>query len=1086
MVTRLFDSFRSGRPTGFLRRALLCALCALVGLPACAQFTTASLGGTVLDSSGAALPDTRVSVRNVDTGFTQTVAADPSGAFLFSRLPVGNYELRAERAGFNTYVQKGLALTVDRAATQTITLEVGQLTQQVTVEADAELVATRTGTVAQLIDQKRIVELPLNGRMAQTLVFVSAGTVDLGRNGCRICGHGGVYPGEQTAGVNGAGMAQVNYQLDGTGHNDTYLNASVPFPNPDAVQEFNLQASNFTAEYGNAGGGVVNIVTKSGTNELHGSLFEFLRNGKLNARNFFAPRQDTLKRNQFGGSLGGPMVKNKLFYFGTYQGTRVRSEAAGRVAFVPTPAERVGDFSALGRPIVDPVTRQPIPNNRIPAASISPAANFFLKSIPSPNRAGRELNFVGTPTVQTENQFMTKADYNLKKHQFNGRYFFTDFSQPAVIPRENVLAAANTGNRVRVQNVSVNHVYTFSPTMLLNSTFGLNRQRGGSLSSAPFSFPDAGVKIASAAQSALKAPPELVLSVTGAFSISTNHLGDFDRGDFTIRENLTKVHSGHELHFGGEAVRLSNHITKTYRMDGNFTFNGSLSGDGLADFLMGRSSTFVQGGGEFKILRGTRWGFFAQDNWRVSQRLTLNLGLRWDPYWPYYDREGRVICFQPGAKSKRYPNAPAGMLYGGDNHDSGCPTGGSDPNIWNLAPRLGFAYRLTKDGKTSIRGGVGYFFTPIQASTYNPFTNIAPFAPGFSFDGVAFADPYGSAGVTNPFPAQYGPRVPGPEATFVTPTELRAVFDPNFRTPLLTTWNLSVERQVGADWVFRAGYVGNKGTWMFAAAENSREINPAIYAPGRSTVANTQARRYYQDYSRIGFYESGNNSNYHSLQLNAEKRFAKGLSVLANYTWSKKFDDYGWTTPDNRRFDYGISREDVPHNFKFSNVWDIPHLPVRGAAGKILNGWMLNSLVTWQSGFPFTATSGRDNSFTGIGRDRADFVGGSADLGSGRAHGELIARYFDISKFAPNALGTFGSSGKYNLRAPRYFNTDFGVLKSTRVTERIAVQFRGEFFNIFNNVVFNGPTSNQSSAQFGRITSSLDPRIIQFGMKLLF
>jgi hypothetical protein len=1050
-----------------------------------AQYTTASLSGTVLDPSGASLPEARITVRNIDTGFTQTASSDATGAFLFSRLPVGNYELRAERAGFATYQQTGITLTVNQTATQTITMQVGQVAEQVTVEGDAELVVTRTGTVSQLIDQKKVVELPLNGRMAQSLVFLAPGTVDLGRNGCRICGHGGVYPGEQTAGVNGAGMGMVNYQLDGAGHNDTYLNVNVPFPNPDAVQEFNLQASNFTAEYGNAAGGIVNIVTRSGTNDIHGSAFEFLRNGKLNARNFFAPVQDTLKRNQFGGSVGGPIVKDRLFYFGTFQGTRVRSEPAGRVAFVPTEAERRGDFSSTSRQLIDPVTRQPFPNNQIPVSRFSAPSNFFLKWIPLPNRGGRELNFVGTPNRETENQFMVKVDYNLSRHQLSGRYFFTDYDRPAVIPENNILAASNAGNAVRVQNISVNHTFTLNPTMFLNSTFGLNRQRGGSLSSAPFGFPDAGVRISSAASSALQAPPEVIVNVTGAFSVGTNHLGDFDRGDFTIRENVTKIAGAHELHFGGEAVRLTNHIINTFRMDGNFSFNGQLSGDGLADFLLGRASTFVQGGGEFKDLKGTKWGFYAQDNWRVSRALTLNLGVRWDPYLPYYDREGRVVCFQPGAQSTRYPNAPAGMLYGGVNNDPGCPVGGSEANWWNIAPRLGFAYRLTADGKTSLRGGFGYFYTPIQSSSFNPFTNIAPFAPGFSFDDVSFEDPYGSVRVTNPFPEQYGPRVPGPEVTFTTPTEIRATFAKDFRTPLLTSWNLTIERQVAADWVARAAYIGNKGTYFFGAAENSREINPAIFGPGAS-ISNTQQRRPHQNFSRIGLYESSNNTNYHSLQLTAEKRYSHGLTVLASYTWSKKMDDYGWSNPFDRRFDYGLSREDVPHNLKFSNVWEIPSFRTSGFLGKLVNGWMVNSIVTWQSGFPFSVSSGRDNSLTGVNRDRADFLGGEADLPD-QSRGQMVARFFDTSKFVQNATGTFGNSGKNILRGPRYFNTDFGVLKSTAVTERVAVQFRAEFFNVFNNVNFNLPGSNLSAtAQFGRITSALDPRIIQFGLKLLF
>jgi len=1062
--------------------AVICAV--LCGFPLLGQYTTASLGGTLVDESGAAVPDARVTVRNLDTGFAQATTSDATGAFLFSRLPIGRYELRVEKEGFSTYMQSGITLAVNQDASQRITLKVGQVTERITVEGNTELVVTRTATTGQLIDRQRVVELPLNGRMAQTLLFLAPGTADLGRNGCIICGHGGVYPGEQTASVNGTQRDQVNYQLDAVSHNDTYLNASLPFPNPDALQEFNLQSSNFSAEYGNAGGGVVNIVTKSGTNELHGSAFEFLRNGKLNARNFFAPKQDTLKRNQFGGTLGGPVIKDKLFYFGTYQGTRIRIAPAGKVAFVPTPAERTGDFSALTQRLIDPVSKAPVPGNRIPASRINAVSNYFLKWLPLPNAAGRQVIFEGTNIRQAENQFMTKLDYNLSKHQISGRYFFTDYDQPAVIPKENLLAAETTGNAVRLQNVSVIHNYTFSPTLLVNTTFGLNRQRGGSLSSAPFSFPDAGVKIAAPIDSALKAPPELIVSVTGAFSVSTNHLGDFDRGDFTVREVVTKIRGAHELRFGGEALRVSNHITNTYQMAGSFTFSGQLSGDGLADFMFGRASAFRQGGGEFKNLKGTKWSMFLQDNWRVTGELTLNLGLRWDPYLAPYDRDGRAVCFQPGAKSTRYPNAPLGLIYGGDNHDPGCPVAGLESSWGNFAPRFGFAYRLTQDGKTSLRGGAGFYYTPIETSDFNPFTNIAPFAPTFSFNDVAFEDPYGSAGVKNPFPAQYGPSVPGPEAVFTLPAAIRATFAKDFRIPQIATWNLVLERQVGPDWVFKAAYQASKGTYLSQFI--FREVNPAIYVPGQSTVANTQARRIYKDFSNIGRIESGNNSHYHGLQLSAEKRYARGLSVLANYTWSKAIDDLGWTNPFYRGFDHALSATDLPHNFKFSNVWELPKVGIGGAAGKLLNGWMINSIVIWQSGFPINITSGRDNSFSGVGRDRADFLGGKADLGSGRPHGEMVARFFDTSKFTANAVGTFGNSGRNNLRGPRYFNTDVGVIKNTRATERLAVQFRAEFFNIFNNVNFRAPATNAASAQFGRITAANDPRILQFGLKIAF
>jgi len=633
---------------------------------------------------------------------------------------------------------------------------------------------------------------------------------------------------------------------------------------------------------------------------------------------------------------------------------------------------------------------------------------------------------------------------------------------------------------VRVQNISVNHSYVHSASLLLNSTFGLARQRGGSLSSAPFGFPDAGIKIAA------PAPPELSLSVSGLFSVGTSHIGDFDRSDYTIREVVTKQYGSHEIRFGGEAVRLRNHIINTYQMAGSFSFSGQLSGEAVADFMMGRASSFSQGGGEFKDLKGTRWSAFVQDNWRVTQNLSLNLGLRWDPFIPYYDREGRVVCFSPGAKSARYPNAPAGMLYGGENHDPGCPQGGANSSYGNVAPRVGFAYRLTQDGKTSLRGGIGYYYSPPQASIYNPYANIAPFAPTFTLNGVDFADPFGSQGIVNPFPDQYGPKVRGPEATFTTPAALRAVFPKDFRIAQLLQWNLMVERQV-SDWLLRIGYHGNKGTHLYGLGAGPwREINPAIYVPGASTVGNTQQRRIYRDFANIGLGETGNNSNYQSLQINVEKRFGRGLSVLTNYTWAKRLDDVGWINPFNRRFDYGISADDVTHVFHLANSYQFPAMQHGGPLAKVVNGWAVNSIVTWQSGFPFSVNSGLDNAFTGTGGQRADFLGGSPALSNSRSHAEMISRWFDVTLFTTNALGTFGSSGKDILRAPRLFNADFSVIKNTKLAERASLQFRGEFFNFFNNVNFGGPNATVTSATFGRITSARDPRILQGALKLIF
>src|SRR3984893_18630429 len=347
-----------------------------------AQSTTANLGGAVSDASGAAVAEAKVTVRNTETGFTQTTQSGNGGAFLFPRLPVGAYQLKVEKEGFTAYEQTGITLAVDQSANIAVALQLGKVTDTVRVTSETELVTTRTAASGKVVTQVPIVELPLNGRRPERLMYLAAGTVDLGRDSCRICGQGGVYPNEETAGVNGNGQGQVNFQMDGPDHNDTYLNTSLPFPNPDAIQEFSLLSSNFSAEYGNAAGGVVNIVTRSGTNQIHGSSFPFLRKGDLNARQFFAPTQDALKRNQFGGSAGGPVIKNKLFYFGTYQGTQVRNVPAGQVQFFPTQAQRNGAFSSVSSQLVDPVSGQPIPGNQIPASRLSPVSQYFLKQIP--------------------------------------------------------------------------------------------------------------------------------------------------------------------------------------------------------------------------------------------------------------------------------------------------------------------------------------------------------------------------------------------------------------------------------------------------------------------------------------------------------------------------------------------------------------------------------------------------------------------------------------------------------------------------------------------------------------------------------
>jgi len=688
------------RAAGFC--VLVCAVVLFGVSAAVAQFTTASLAGVVTDTSGAVIPAAKLTLTNQQTGLSRTSMSDAQGHYLFPALPVGHYQLLVEKSGFTSYKQTGIELTVNQSATQNVSLKIGRVTEEVTVGANVELINTREATVGQLIDERRIVDLPLDGRNAADLALLGAGTVNVTSTNtyCDVNCEGGTHPGERRINVNGIGPNAVNYQLDGASHNDTYINTNLPFPNPDAVQEFTIQSDNLSAEYGNAAAGTISVITKSGTNQLHGDVFEFLRNGALNANNYFANQstpvqKDVLKRNQFGGSVGGPIVKNRLFFFATYQGTRLRSAGAGNVAFVPTQAERNGDFSSLcgnfdaggncsdpnGVQLVDPTNgNAKLPFNRLPR--INPVAQFFLQNIPLPNGGGNTLNFLGPRQVQNEDEAMGKLDYSFgKSHRLSGHYFQTYFRQPPAMAQQNLLAADSNGNHVRVQNVAINHTYSKSPALLFNTWFGWELQTGGSLSGAPFGLADAGMNVAQTK------PAELSVMVNNYFSINTNHNGDFDRGDVTIRENITLVHRRHELRFGGEVVRLKNHLRNEYLQNANIVAVNALSGDNLADFLLGELSYFQQGGGEFKDMHGEKYSVYINDIWRVNANLSINAGLRWDPYLPYLEKKRRVVCFQPGVHSQRFPNAPLGMTYGGSNHDPGCPQAGSD-RTWATSRRV--------------------------------------------------------------------------------------------------------------------------------------------------------------------------------------------------------------------------------------------------------------------------------------------------------------------------------------------------------------------------------------------------------------
>jgi hypothetical protein len=697
---------------------------------------------------------------------------------------------------------------------------------------------------------------------------------------------------------------------------------------------------------------------------------------------------------------------------------------------------------------------------------------------------------------QTDQQFMPKVDYMSGKHHLSGRYFYSKFTQPADVAagKANVLASDGNGVAVTVQSVAVNDTYSASPSLLLSTWFSYDRSNGKSFSGAPFTFQDAGVNIV-----APPGPPTMEgVGVNGFFYINPGHPAEFDRSFWQIREVVTLSRGRHELHFGGEIYHLGTPEQNTFFQTGFFTFGRALTGSNLADFVLGRGADFIQSGGLFYNYGGVEGSLFAQDNWRVNRKLVVNAGIRWEPYFPYTERLNRIPCYRPGLHSVRYPNAPTGLIYAGD---PGCRAGGTNGVVANFAPRLGFAYNVFPN--TVIRGGAGIYYTLPNTDQINGFSSVAPFAPVFSLSNTSFNDPYGTLGMADPFPAAFaGNGVPGRDATFSLPVAISGSFPARYNLSSLATWNLLIEQQLSPNWLLSLGYFGNRGYHFSSNAIDGRELNPAIYIPGQSTEANTQARRINPNFSNVSLYPTDLYSRYNSLQVNMEKRFSSGFSLLANYTWSKMQDDAGPAVNpfDIHHFGWGNSFADVPNVFHLSAIWFVPHAPVKGWASQIVNGWEITGINTWQNGFRFTVYSGVDNSFSGVGNDRADFTGSNisqAILGD-RSHPQMVNQYFDTSLFTVNAVGTYGNAPRNMLANPGYFDIDLGVLKYFPLNERMNLQFRAEFFNLLNNVNFTVPGLGSANpdesavgnivgtGDFGKLTHAADPRILQFALKLVF
>jgi outer membrane receptor protein involved in Fe transport len=1065
-------------------------LAPIVCLPLSAQNVTGSISGVVTDGTGAVVPNVQVRAVNSGTHATFQGASNSEGIYNIRAIPIGTYDVVAEASGFKRYEARGIRLQVNEIARVDVALALGATVESITVSGQAVTVDTTTATLKTVVDQKRIAELPLNGRNPTQLMRLVAGVVIDTRTDVLS---GTTYPGVQPVSVNGGRGNATNYILDGAQNNDHYSNAPNPMPNPDALQEFSVQVNNFSAEFGRNSGGVVNAVTRSGTNDFHGSAFEYLRNKAVNAANFFAPVRDGKKvddgqkRNQFGGVFGGPVLiprlyngKDRSFFFVSYQGTILRRAPTVAQRVVATEAQRRGDFSNITRPLRDPFGSGNYPNNQIPASQFSPISRGILDFIPTPPGGGREI-FTAAADNFNDRQLLIRGDQQISsKNRLSGRYWRSWADAAAILNPRNYLEQT-TGRTWLNNSVTVTDSHVFGATLTNQFLFAFNRTDGNNRPMFPEkSIASLGSRIFNDDR------PQWHVTVVGYWgTLNTGDTNQFLRDEYQISDTLRWTKGRHNMTFGGEYGHGIGDIVNNFRANGQWNFNGTapFTTDSLADFMVGKFFALTQGIGEYKKTRFNLMSFFFNDSMKVSRRFTLDLGVRWEPFFPYTDVDGKLASWYPGVQSQRYVNAPRGVVYPGD---PGVPPGGS-PRTWgNFGPRLGFAWDVFGDGKTAIRGGFGIFFDRSNTISTNSQANQAPFGTVVTVNGNAqnsFANPY--LGIVNPFPASINP----PREAVFPRSSTHFLYAGDMRNAYVQAWNLTIERELPAGFVLRSSYAASKGTRLVAL----REINAAVYAPGVTTGTTNDRRPFAPGLGQTTLVEPVSNSTFHAFQLTAERRFSRGFTILGNYQLSKSIDDTSANkatgqvrvNPFNQGFDKGPSDFDRRHVVNLSSVWDLPWRSSNRAANLLAGGWSLNGIVAMASGYPFSVGSGVDNARTGTGGQRADLVG-DPYFPDGRSRTERVGEWLRRSAFAPNALNTFGVLGRNVFRGPGIATVDLGLVKGFEIRENMVTQFRFELFNAFNRVNLTGPNAAQNNVQFMRTTAAFDPRILQFALRFQF
>jgi hypothetical protein len=1115
-------------PVGLMLRVLLIILASTTA--AWAQ-ATAQINGTVVDESGGILPGVTVTAIHTDTGFRREVVTEGNGSFALLNLPIGPYRLEASLSGFRSFAQTGIVLQVGSSPVIPVTLSLGQLAETISVEAAAPLVETRNPAIGQVIDNEAVEALPLEGRNPASLIILAGAAVDTGNPSSRSL--------TQSRGIAIAGGQQfgVAYLLDGALHNNVYDGVNLPLPFPDAMQEFRVETSSQNAQNGYKAGGTVGVATKAGTNVFHGDVFEFARHHRFNATSPFAGinrttgerNSDGLVRNQFGGVLGGPLVRDRIFFFGAYQGTRGTQTPADIVTFIPTAQMLAGDFSTVASAQCRAQGNLTLPaalgfvNNRIDPSQFSPAAVRIARMLPTTTDPCGQIAYSRT-TKPAEDMPIARVDWQMNQnHSIFGRYMLSKtYWDPAFLNSGgNILAATLGGRDNTVHSFVLGDTWVLSNTVVNNLRVAVNKTSVVRSHAELFGPEDVGVNIYS------YIPNYMNITITGAFSINTGTetFSFYKPNTYTMSDDLTIVRGSHQFGIGG-AVALSNWQTESnVRSMGPISFNGAVTGLPLGDFLLGRTFEYRQSTPFRQNIDQPYFALYGQDTWRMSPTMTLNYGARWEPWFPQDSQDGAfynfsIDRFRRGERSRVFPQAPIGLHYPGDE---GFPGTTGMKTVWsNVAPRVGFSWDPKADGRMSVRAGYGMTGDFVTGQFFFDSRSAPPFGLEQRLTGTRLDDPWGAAGRANPYPISTSsyPWNAALNSLFIT-----VPYD--IKTTRNHSWNVAWQHQIGDNLAYSATYMGNHlvNVWGVVDANPASVITAGATVtapctaglPGGAvqTFANCQTsleqRRELtllnpaqgQFFGYLDYVSDGGWQDYQGLLFSVQRRSAGGLTTSANYTVSRCEGlvsqgqgplnvATGYSRPMSylnppadldavREIDRGRCDAWRKHIANLTASVETPEF-ASTAARMLASGWRLSGVFRAQSGQPLTVSTGADRALSGMqaNNQRANQV--SDDVyGDG-----TINNFLRGAAFAQPALGTYGNSKRNAYDGPGRKVVDLSLVRSFRLPNSQRIEARVEAFNAFNWFNPGNPVTNLSAANFGRITTSDDPRVMQFALKYDF